>query len=61
MKSREWSEINRQCLEIFALERAAREGIGAMEASLPAAYERLHTALRPYRVRDGAHADPRCA
>jgi uncharacterized membrane protein/DNA-directed RNA polymerase specialized sigma24 family protein len=47
MKSREWSEINRQCLEIFALERAAREGIGAMEASLPAAYERLNTALRP--------------
>jgi uncharacterized membrane protein/DNA-directed RNA polymerase specialized sigma24 family protein len=47
MKSREWSEINRQCLEIFALERAAREGIGATEVSLPAAYERLNTALRP--------------
>lgn len=23
MKRRDWSEINRQCLEIFALERAA--------------------------------------
>jgi len=47
MKQREWNEINRQCLEVFALERAAREGIGAVEASLAAAYERLNTALRP--------------
>jgi uncharacterized membrane protein len=47
MKRHEWSEINRQCLEIFALERAAREGVGTTEASLSAAYERLNNALRP--------------
>jgi uncharacterized membrane protein/DNA-directed RNA polymerase specialized sigma24 family protein len=47
MKRHEWSEINRQCLEIFALERAAREGISAVQAALPAAYEQLSTALRP--------------
>jgi len=47
MKRRDWSEINRQCLEIFALERAAREGISAVHTALPAAYERLNAALRP--------------
>jgi len=64
MKRHEWSEINRQCLEIFALERAAREGVGTTEASLSAAYERLSNALHPIvsemvrmLIRDGREAE----